>query len=93
MVTRRAVLRATLVAAGVGGVGFTIFSWASDPTGAREQDLIGLIPYDRRPVMPPISGKLMDATTFTLADWHGQPVVINWWGRRGADPVALRPLT
>lgn len=40
----------------------------------------GLIPEQQRQAAPNISGVLLDGSDFTLGDWRGEVVVINFWG-------------
>ncbi|WP_433208093.1 TlpA family protein disulfide reductase [Dactylosporangium sp. CS-047395] len=80
MSTRRRLLAGTIVAASM------MVAWylreTNDPQdgAARPSATAPLsFPPDGRPVVPDLTGRLLDDSAFRLADWRGSVVVVNFW--------------
>jgi peroxiredoxin len=83
---RRTLLAAAvpMLAAAAAGTAAVVSGWGSTPGTTRSAATgIGTVETflaaDRRPA-PTVTGELLDGTRFDLAGWHGQVVVVNFWG-------------
>lgn len=81
MVSRRTFLSASSILAAAGAtLWFATRAGSGDGPGEPTLGTVEFFPPGQRPDAPQVTGELLDGMRFDLADWHGQVVVINWWG-------------